>query len=100
MISGSHVRPRGCVNRNVTRLDRVQPTLLIGSPPDSFRRREIAFVPDSASVPSTEHEYGIKKTDEVRRLENARNRKFESISLLQRDGMGQATRRWHHRRCR
>src|ERR1700746_1822316 len=25
--------------------------------------------------------------------------KFESISLQRRDGMGQATRRWHHRRC-
>src|SRR6202040_253217 len=28
-----------------------------------------------------------------------RNRKFESISLQQRDGMGQAARKWHHRRC-
>src|ERR1700730_1798474 len=35
----------------------------------------------------------------VRRLKNARNRKFESISLQQRDGMGQAARKWHHRRC-
>src|ERR1700731_240934 len=25
--------------------------------------------------------------------------KFESISLQQRDGMGQAARKWHHRRC-
>jgi hypothetical protein len=28
-----------------------------------------------------------------------RNRWFESGSLQRRDGMGQATRRWHHRRC-
>src|SRR6202043_1649479 len=40
---------------------------------------------------------------ETRRLKNrghlARNRKFESISLQERDGMGQAARKWHHRRC-
>jgi hypothetical protein len=64
-------------------LDRVQPTA-IGSPPDSFRLREMASVPDSASVPSAERERGIEKTDELRRLKNARNRKFESISLQQR----------------
>src|SRR5580692_4971414 len=78
-------------------LDRVQPTA-IGSPPDSFRLREMASVADSASVPSAERERGIEKTDELRRLKNARNRKFESISLQRRDGMGQAARRWHHRR--
>jgi hypothetical protein len=60
----------------------VQPTA-IGSPPDSFRLREMASVPDSASVPSAERERGIEKTDELRRLKNARNRKFESISLQQ-----------------
>src|SRR5258705_7654038 len=64
-------------------LDRVQPTA-IGSPPDSFRLREMASVPDSASVPSAERERGIEKTDELRRLKNARNRKFESISLQRR----------------
>src|SRR5258706_9861059 len=64
-------------------LDRVQPTA-IGSPPDSFRLREMASVPDSASVPSAERERGIEKTDELRRLKNARNRKFESISLKRR----------------
>src|ERR1700738_913006 len=63
-------------------LDRVQPTA-IGSPPDSFRLREMASVPDSASVPSAERERAIEKTDELRRLKNARNRKFESISLQQ-----------------
>src|SRR6202023_1681455 len=63
-------------------LDRVQPTA-IGSPPDSFRLREMASVPDSALVPSAERERGIEKTDELRRLKNARNRKFESISLQQ-----------------
>jgi hypothetical protein len=41
----------------------------------------MASVPDSASVPSAERERGIEKTDELRRLKNARNRKFESISL-------------------
>jgi len=51
-------------------LDRVQPTA-IGSPPDSFRLREMASVPDSASVPSAERERGIEKTDELRRLKNA-----------------------------
>src|ERR1700732_2110336 len=64
-------------------LDRVQPTA-IGSPPNSFRLREMASVPDSASVPSAERERGIEKTDELRRLKNARNRKFESISLHRR----------------
>jgi len=64
-------------------LYRVQPTA-IGSPPDSFRLREMASVPDSASVPSAERERGIEKTDELRRLKNARNRKFESISLQRR----------------
>jgi hypothetical protein len=44
----------------------------------------MASVPDSASVPSAERERGIEKTDELRRLKNARNRKFESISLQQR----------------
>src|SRR5580704_8520479 len=47
-------------------LDRVQPTA-IGSPPDSFRLREMASVPDSASVPSAERERGIEKTDELPR---------------------------------
>src|SRR5438477_6738513 len=61
-------------------LDRVQPTA-IGNPPDSFRLREMASVPDSASVPSAERERGIEKTGELRRLKNARDRKFESISL-------------------
>ena len=28
-----------------------------------------------------------------------RHQKFESISLQRRDGMGQAARKWHHRRC-
>src|SRR6202048_4223125 len=28
-----------------------------------------------------------------------RNRKFESTFLQERDGMGQAARKWHHRRC-
>src|ERR1700730_17851504 len=51
-------------------LDRVQPTA-IGSPPNSFRLREMASVPDSASVPSAERERGIEKTDELRRLKNA-----------------------------
>ena len=51
-------------------LDRVRPTA-IGSPPDSFRLREMASVPDSASVPSAERERGIEKTDELRRLKNA-----------------------------
>jgi hypothetical protein len=46
----------------------------------------MASVPDSASVPSAERERGIEKTDELRRLKNARNRKFESISLQQRVG--------------
>jgi hypothetical protein len=41
----------------------------------------MASVPDSASVPSAERERGIEKTGELRRLKNARNRKFESISL-------------------
>jgi hypothetical protein len=41
--------------------------------------REMASVPDSASVPSAERERGIEKTDELRRLKNARNRKFESM---------------------
>src|SRR6202049_304804 len=63
-------------------LDRVQPTA-VGSTPDSFRLREMASVPDSASVPSAGRERGIEKTDELRRLKNARNRKFESISLQQ-----------------
>jgi hypothetical protein len=27
------------------------------------------------------------------------DRRFESSSLQRRDGMGQAARRWHHRRC-
>jgi hypothetical protein len=44
----------------------------------------MASVPDSASVPSAERERGIEKTDELRRLKNARNRKFESISLQER----------------
>ena len=44
----------------------------------------MASVPDSASVPSAERERGIEKTDELRRLKNARNRKFESISLQRR----------------
>ena len=39
------------------------------------------FRPNSASVPSAEREHGIKKTNQVRRLKNARNWKFESISL-------------------
>src|SRR3984893_9740719 len=56
-------------------LDRVQPTA-IGSPPNSFRLREMASVPDSASVPSAERERGIEKTDELRRLNIARNRKM------------------------
>src|SRR3984957_4922366 len=82
-------------------LDRVQPTA-IGSPPNSFRLREMAPVPDSASVPSAERERGIEKTDELRRLKNARNRKFESISLqrrvmcepdLQQGGRGQVAAR-------
>src|SRR5437868_3609103 len=64
-------------------LDRVQPTA-IGNPPDSFRLREMASVPDSASVPSAERERGIEKTGELRRLKNARDRKFESISLKRR----------------
>src|SRR5689334_20611749 len=51
-------------------LDRVQPTA-IGNPPDSFRLREMASVPDSASVPSAERERGIEKTGELRRLKNA-----------------------------
>jgi hypothetical protein len=76
-------RPRRCENRKATRLDRVQPTV-IGSPPASFRWREMASVPNSASVPSAEREHGIKKTDQVRRLKNARNRKFESISVQRR----------------
>ena len=38
------------------------------------------FGPNSASVPSAERD----KTDQVRRLNNARNRKFESISLQRR----------------
>jgi len=41
----------------------------------------MASVPDSASVPLAERERGIEKTDELRRLKNARNRQFESISL-------------------
>jgi hypothetical protein len=41
----------------------------------------MASVPDSASVPSAGRERGIENTDELRRLKNARNRKFESISL-------------------
>jgi hypothetical protein len=41
----------------------------------------MASLPDSALVPSAEREHGIEKTDEPRRLKNARNRKFESISL-------------------
>src|SRR5580700_11730201 len=41
------------------------------SPPDSFRLREMASVPDSASVPSAERDRGIQKTDELRRLKNA-----------------------------
>jgi hypothetical protein len=44
----------------------------------------MASVPDSASAPSAERERGIEKTDELRRLKNARNRKFESISLQRR----------------
>jgi hypothetical protein len=44
----------------------------------------MASVPDSASVPSAERERGIEKTDDLRRLKNARNRKFESISLQRR----------------
>src|ERR1700730_8199318 len=60
----------GDVNRKATRLDRVQPTV-IGSPPASFRWREIASVPNSASILSAEREHGIKKTDQVRRLKNA-----------------------------
>jgi hypothetical protein len=44
----------------------------------------MASVSDSASVPSAERERGIEKTDELRRLKNARNRKFESISLQRR----------------
>src|SRR3984893_12568673 len=69
-----------CIQGTRPVLDRVQPTA-IGSPPNSFRLREMASVPDSASVPSAERERGIEKTDELRRLKNARNRKFESISL-------------------
>jgi hypothetical protein len=46
----------------------------------------MASVPDSASVPSAERKRGIEKTDELRRLKNARNRKFESISLQRRVG--------------
>jgi hypothetical protein len=41
----------------------------------------MSSVPDTASVPSAERERGIEKTDELRRLKKARNRKFESISL-------------------
>jgi len=41
-------------------------------------------VPNSASLPSAERERGIKKIDEMRRLKNARNRTFESISLQRR----------------
>jgi hypothetical protein len=44
----------------------------------------MASVPDSASVPSAERERGIEKTGELRRLKNARNRKFESIFLHRR----------------
>ena len=36
---------------------------------------------DSERRASTAAERGIEKTDELRRLKNARNRKFESISL-------------------
>src|SRR6202035_614247 len=36
---------------------------------------------------------------ERNRLLRTRNRCFESTSLQERDGMGQAARRWHHRRC-
>src|ERR1700726_3232914 len=80
------VRPNRCVNRECDQfLGRVQPTA-IGSPPDSFRLREMASVPDSASIPSAERERGIENTDELRRLKNARNRKFESISLQRRVG--------------
>jgi hypothetical protein len=39
-----------------------------------------------ASVPSAERERGIEKTDELRRLKSALNRKFESISLHRRVG--------------
>ena len=38
---------------------------------------------DSERRASTAAERGIEKTDELRRLKNARNRKFESISLQQ-----------------
>ena len=41
----------------------------------------MASLPDFVLVPSAEREHGIEKTDEPRRLKNARNRKFESISL-------------------
>src|SRR5580704_13515036 len=44
----------------------------------------MASIPDAASVPSAERERGIEKTGELRRLKNARNRKFESISLQRR----------------
>jgi len=46
----------------------------------------MASVPDPPSVPSAERERRIKKTNQVRRLKNARNWKFESISLQRRVG--------------
>src|SRR5580700_4964681 len=35
----------------------------------------------------------------INRLPRDRDRWFESISLQERDGMGQAARKWHHGRC-
>src|ERR1700719_2260148 len=58
-------------------------------------------VPDHRSLREEREQF--LKEPETRRLKSrghlARNRKFESISLQERDGMGQAARKWHHRRC-
>src|ERR1700730_15044957 len=50
-------------------------------------------------VPAARRLRGASSDRGRSRLLSRGDRTFESISLQQRDGMGQAARKWHHRRC-
>src|SRR5580700_12241319 len=76
-------RPNRCVNRERDQFWIVCSRQRSGAHP-ILRLKEMASVPDPPSVPSAERERRIKKTNQVRRLKNARNWKFESISLQRR----------------
>ena len=55
-----------------------------------------------AAIQGAAAHHRIRRRDQGRAVGDesaSRNRKFESTSLQQRDAMGQATTKWHHRRC-